>query len=493
MLNLRFSSTVCTMKIINGAELEVVISDLAFGGQGVAKVQIEETPFTIFVDGGLPEQELLVRISKKKRRYAEAKIVKVLKSSPLEIKHDFQPTPGAAWLSLPIEIQQHHKQSQVFELFRKFANTDVKPVFDEYIESPAIHFYRNKMDYSFGPTTESYTEEKGTRGEDDMYKVWSHTGFGFGSKKRGQFWLVENLEKPSGIFDKDFEAHVPGFRILCESLKPSVYNAKTNEGFWRQLVVKKSFQEDKFLLNLITNHCKTNSEREAFNIEIIKFWQNALGSKLKGIYWTQSTDKGNPNDKYQYRDLIFGEPTLTETICGLDFEISIDSFFQTNIHSAEKLYEKVASYVSNAPNILELFSGTGTISQVIAKQYPEAQITSVEIIKAAVDDAIVNAKKNGLSHINFECNDVNKFMKTYEGTPPVVVLDPPRSGISPKALEKIIEFKPKEIVYVSCNASTLARDTAALIEGGYKLEKLSLIDQFPHTAHVECLARFVKI
>jgi hypothetical protein len=137
----------------------------------------------------------------------------------------------------------------------------VKPVFDEYIESPAIHFYRNKMDYSFGPTTESYTEEKGTRGEDDMYKVWSHTGFGFGSKKRGQFWLVENLEKPSGIFDKDFEAHLPGFRILCESLKPSVYNAKTNEGFWRQLVVKKSFQEDKFLLNLITNHCKTYSER----------------------------------------------------------------------------------------------------------------------------------------------------------------------------------------------------------------------------------------
>lgn len=478
------------MNITNGSEIEVTIMDLAFGGRGVAKLETDDKPFTIFVDGGLPEQVLKVQITKKKKRYAEAKILKVIKVSPLEVKHDFQPIPGAPWLNLPIEVQQQHKQNQVFELFRKFAEVDVQPVFDEYIESPQIHFYRNKMDYSFGPTTESFTEEKGTRGEDDMYKVWSHDGFGFGSKKRGQYWLVENLEKPSGLFDADFEAHLPAFRALCEALDSSVYNSKTNEGFWRQLVVKKSFQEDTFLLNLITNHSKTNSGREKINDAVIKFWQDALGTKLKGIYWTQSTDTGNANDKYQYRDLIVGEATLTEKLCDLEFDISIDSFFQTNIASAEKLYQKVASYVSEAPNILELFSGTGTISQVLAKQYPDTQITSVEIIKAAVADAIVNAKKNKLGHINFVCDDVNKFMKTYEGKPPVVVLDPPRSGITPKALEKIIEFKPREIIYVSCNASTLARDTAALIEGGYKLEKLSLVDQFPHTAHVECVAKF---
>jgi 23S rRNA (uracil-5-)-methyltransferase RumA len=225
---------------------------------------------------------------------------------------------------------------------------------------------------------------------------------------------------------------------------------------------------------------------------VIKFWQDALGSKLKGFYWTQSTDTGNPNDKYQYRDLIIGEPTLTERICELDFDISIDSFFQTNIFSAEKLYTKVASYVPEAADILELFSGTGTISQILARQYPKSDITSVEIIEAAVTDAKKNATKNGLMGINFVCEDVNKFMKTYTGTPPVVVLDPPRGGISPKALLKIIEFTPSEIIYVSCNAATLARDTDTLIKGGYALEKLSLVDQFPHTAHVECVAKFGK-
>jgi tRNA/tmRNA/rRNA uracil-C5-methylase (TrmA/RlmC/RlmD family) len=480
------------MNITNGSEIEVQVSDLAFGGRGVAKVETDDKPFTIFVDGGLPGQTLKIKITKKKRRYAEAKIIEVIKVSPLEIKHDFQPTPGASWLSLPIEIQQQHKQAQVFELFRKFADFDVAPIFDAYIESPEIHFYRNKMDYSFGPTTESFTEEKGNRGEDDVYKVWEHSGFGFGSKKRGQFWLVENLEKPSGLFDKDFEAHLPAFRILCERLNSSVYNAKSNDGFWRQLVVKKSFKQDAFLLNLITNHAKTIAGRETINAAIIKFWQDALGSKLKGFYWTQSTDTGNPNDKYQYRDLIFGAPTLTERICELDFDISIDSFFQTNIFSAEKLYTKIASYVPEATDILELFSGTGTISQILARQYPKSDITSVEIVEAAVTDAKRNAIKNSLKGINFVCEDVNKFMKTYTGTPPVVVLDPPRGGISPKALLKIIEFAPQEIIYVSCNAATLARDTDTLIKGGYALEKLSLVDQFPHTAHVECVAKFGK-
>lgn len=480
------------MKIHVGTEIEVTISDLAFGGRGVAKLQTEDQPFTIFVDGGLPQQTLKVRISKKKRRYAEAKIIEVLAHSPLEIEHNFQAVPGAPWLSLPIEVQQQHKKKQVLALFRKFATLDVEPVFDEYIESPQTHFYRNKMDYSFGPTTESFTEQPGSRGEDDIYKVWSHSGFGFGSKKRGQFWLVEDLVKPSGLFDADFESHLPAFKKLCEGLEPTVYNAKSNEGFWRQLVVKKSFAKDSFLLNLITNHAKTSSGRDAISEAVVTFWQDALGSKLKGIYWTQSTDTGNANDKYQYRDLIYGEPILTEKICDLRFNISIDSFFQTNIFSAEALYKKAASYISESDTILELFAGTGTISQILARQNPKAKITSVEIVEAAVQDAHNNALKNKISNIKFVCDDVNKFMKTYTGTPPVVVLDPPRAGISPKSLQKIIDFRPQEIIYVSCNAATLARDTDTLIKNGYILDKLSLVDQFPHTAHIECLARFVS-
>ncbi len=480
------------MKIHTGAELKVEIIDLAFGGKGIAKIMMNDLPFTVFVDGGLPQQQLRVRISKKKRRYAEAKIIKVLKPSPLELTTEFQPTPGAPWLTLPLTEQQAHKQKQVFALFQKFADLDVTAVFDAYLSSPETHFYRNKMDYSFGPTNETGTVVPGSRGEGDTYTQWTHSGFGFGSKKRGQFWLVEDLTKLSGLFDADFEAFLPDFKAWCQAQNNSVYNAKTNTGFWRQLVVKKSFHENKFLLNVITNMAEDSLEAADFKTELTEFWQQALGVKLKGLYWTQSSDTGNANDKYEQRDLIYGEPTVTEQMCDLKFSISIDSFFQTNIFSAEKLYLKTANYVSNASHILELFAGTGTISQILARKYPQAAITSVEIVPAAVEDAKHNASHNQLTGINFVCDDVNKFMKRFEGQPPAVVLDPPRAGISPKALQKIIDFAPQEIVYVSCNAATLARDTQTLVANGYTLKKLSLIDQFPHTAHVECLARFVN-
>lgn len=544
--------------IKKGLELELDIVDLAFGGKGVAKVPIStpnsELPtqnFIIFVDGALPGQKVLGKISVKKRRHAEAKLLKVLERSADELETKFQPTPGAPWLCLPIELQREHKQKQVFELFKKFAGIDLNGhpsqspltqgrsnrIFDEYIESPVTEFYRNKMDYSFGPTTETCCEVdlKGPQGR--PLQQWQHTGFGLGSKKRGQFWLVENLEQPSGLFDQEFEKLLPKFRQLCESLEPSVYNSRTNQGFWRQLVVKKSFYENAFLLNIITNIVDPHPELDSGSLAeaLVNFWTTNLPDKVKGIYWTQSDDSGNANDKYRSRELIYGESKLTEKISlshpelsknlldsdtgdpscvgmtnELLFDISIDSFFQTNIFSAELLYAKVASYCRSPrhktglgdalPNhILELFAGTGTISQILARQNPPAKITSVEIVEAAVTDAKANAQRNGISRINFVCDDVNKFMKSYksplskgnlEGF--IVVLDPPRAGIAPKALQRIIDFTPQEIVYISCNPATLARDTATLLEGNYELQKLSLVDQFPHTAHVECVAKFVK-
>lgn len=493
------------MNISKNSKLEVLITNLAFGGKGIAKVKIEglsDKTFTIFVDGALPGQKILAYITSRKRRYAEAKIIKIIRASPFEIAHNFQSTPGAPWQSLPIEIQQHYKQTQVIDLFKKFADLEVTEFLETYMASPKTHFYRNKMDYSFGPTCETYTEQPGNRGKDDVYKIWEHSGFGLGSKKRGQFWLVENLEKPSGLFDPLFEVHLPAFKTLCESLEPTVYNAKTSNGFWRQLVVKKSFHEEQFLINIITNLAPENFEIQT----LVEFWHQVLPRKIKGFYWTQSADSGNAQDKYQVRELVFGTPCLIEKVCDLYFQISIDSFFQTNIFSAEKLYQQVAAYVAQAETILELYAGTGTISQILARQNPTVQITSVEIVESAVRDAHINAALNKISNVTFICEDVNKFMRDYKSQtfvnsqskshtdsfPAVVVLDPPRAGISPKALNKIIKFAPAEIVYVSCNAATLARDSATLQKQNYSLKALSLIDQFPHTAHVECLAKFTR-
>lgn len=466
-----------------GQTLELIITDLAFGGKGIAK----QDDLVIFVDGALPGQTVEAKITLKKRRHAEAKCLKVITRSPDEVENDFQSIPGAPWVKLPIEIQQQHKQEQVFTLFQKFAGLDLEPVFDRYLESPTIWHYRNKMEYSFGPTTE--TLEPGLEADKGE---WKHKGFGLGSKKRGQFWLVENLEKDSGLFDAEFENLIPTIRQWCQSIEPTVYNSRTNEGFWRGLMVRKSFDEDKFLINVITAHQPTLvASAQGALANLLK---ENLGERFKGLLWTQSDDLGNPATKYQSRELISGEPTLEEFIGELKFTISIDSFFQTNVHSAEELYSKVVDYVHpESTQVYDLFCGTGTIGQFVAKQLPQANIVGVEIIESAVRDAQANAAKNKIQNAKFIAADINKWIKGNTlGNGSTVILDPPRAGISPKVLQKIADSQPSQIVYVSCNPATMARDSELLEKSGYKLRKICLVDQFPHTSHVECVGNFIK-
>ncbi len=476
--------------------LKLEIVDLAFGGKGIAKIQIsdgkEKKDFVIFVDGALIGQTVEARVTKKKRRYAEAKLIKVLKKSDLEIEIDYSLTAGAPWATLSIELQQEYKQKQVFDLFQKFADIDLsKGIFDEYIESPSIWNYRNKMEFSFGPTEEGFALE-------NEKKVWSHTGFGLGSKKRGQFWLVENLEKPSGIFDKDFEALLPEIRTWAQSTKLSVYNTRTQTGFFRHLVVRKSIEFGEFLVNLITSVDKDKSLEIQGFLDLI---EEKLSNRIGGILWTQSDDRGNPMLKYKNRILLKGERKLTEKLTikdkTLSFDISLDSFFQTNPKSAEKLYEKVLEYVNpqDKEKIFDCFCGTGTIAQVLAKSAPRSKIYGIEIVASAIADALTSAKKNGVSGIKFFNEDIGKFLTAhpyFQNEINTIVIDPPRAGIAPKTLTKIIELGAKKIVYVSCNASTMVRNTAILETAGYKLKKLSLIDQFPHTSHVEVVGEFVK-
>ncbi len=477
--------------------LELEIVDLAFGGKGIAKIQIsdgkEKKDFVIFVDGALIGQTVEARITKKKRRYAEAKLVKVLKRSDLEIDIDYSLTAGAPWATLPIEIQQEYKQKQVFDLFQRFAGIDLNSdIFDEYIESPEIWNYRNKMEFSFGPT-----EEKIEKIVDEK-KIWSHEGFGLGSKKRGQYWLVENLEKPSGLFDEDFENLLPLIRDWAESTGLLAYNTRTNEGFFRHLVVRKSTQDDKFLINLIT----AIDHDGKFNIQgFLDLLNEKISKQIGGIIWTQSDDRGNPMMKYQKRILLSGERKIVESLNIedkiLSFDISLNSFFQTNPRSAEKLYEKVLKYTApkEGEKIFDCFCGTGTIAQILARSSPKSKIYGIEIVASAIADALTSAKKNEVSGIKFFNEDIGKFLTNhpyFQNEINTIVLDPPRAGIPPKTLSKVIKLGAKKIIYVSCNASTMARDTSILEKEGYKLKKLSLVDQFPHTSHVEVVGEFVR-
>jgi 23S rRNA (uracil1939-C5)-methyltransferase len=497
-----------------GEILELEIVDLAVGGRGIAKVKVPdantklEKDFVVFVDGAIPGQKIRAKISKKKKRFAEAKLVEILEKSSLEVETGFAEIPGAPWAKLPIEIQKDFKKKQVFDLFKKFVNLDLEPVFEEFVGAPEIWNYRNKMEFSFGPTDEEMVREE-TLESGKVVKIWEHSGFGFGSKKRGQFWLVENAssEKSSGIFDEKFEKFLPEIRSFCEKISADfpVWNSRTNSGFFRQLTVRKSFFENKFLIDFVT----TSANENKFPIKkFVQLLTAEFGEKIGGIFWTKNNSVSDGNQNLSDRKLVFGKTKITEKIGDLEFEISMDSFFQTNVFSAEKLYEKAVVFSeiekdSSGELILDLFCGTGTIGQIVARKFSASTVFGVEIVHSAVVDAKKNAEKNGLKNVDFLAADVFKFLKDFgsdqfletfgkkfaDKKVSTVFLDPPRGGIAKKALLKIMDFAPEKIIYVSCNPATLARDTEILSKK-YTLEKISCVDQFPHTAHIESVVRF---
>jgi 23S rRNA (uracil-5-)-methyltransferase RumA len=224
-----------------------------------------------------------------------------------------------------------------------------------------------------------------------------------------------------------------------------------------------------------------------------------LGDRFAGLLHTINDSVG---DRIQATDgnctLIYGDNKIVENLLGLNFEISMQSFFQTNPKCAEKLYQKVIDYVQDTSEkqevIMDLFCGTGTIGQLIASQIPNAKVIGVDIVPEAISDAKKNAKRNGVEGLKFYAADVGKFLQEYpqyNGTISTVVLDPPRAGIAPKTLKKVVYLNASRIVYVSCNPATQARDTEYLVSCGYQLKKVSLVDQFPHTSHVESIVLFV--
>jgi len=226
-----------------------------------------------------------------------------------------------------------------------------------------------------------------------------------------------------------------------------------------------------------------------------------LGDKIAGI---QHTVNDNVADRAKIEngtcDLLYGKPIVIERLLGLEFEISMESFFQTNPSSAERLYTKALDYVfeerlTEGDVVMDLFCGTGTIGQLLTQRQKGVKIIGVDIVPEAIEDAKRNAERNGINNVTFYAADVGKFLlqyPEYTGKINTIILDPPRAGIAPKTLRKVIALGADHIVYISCNPSTQARDMQTLKEGGYEVEKLSLVDQFPHTGHIESIAKFKR-
>jgi 23S rRNA (uracil1939-C5)-methyltransferase len=476
------------MILSRGQVIELEITAYAFGGKGIAKIPTENGDLVFFVENTFPGQIVEARIEKKRKKYVECKLLQVIKRSPDEIVSDYQEISGAPYIYVPVELQHTFKKESTLDLFRKIARVeDVNSIFDTYISSPLTYNYRNKMEYSFSSIEHDiYTGEE----KDDA--------FALGFKRRGTWWKVESLNKESGLFDAEFENKLIEIRNFLQATKLPAWHPPKKTGFFRHIVVRKSFFTDQLLINLVTS----SEGVERFNIQFFTgFLQELLGGRLAGL---QHTINDNVADRAKIENgrnqLLCGDWKVVEKLSDLQFEISMESFFQTNPKSAELLYAKALDYVFeendlNDKVVMDLFCGTGTIGQILSKRSDNAKIIGVDIVEEAIEDAKKNAKRNKIEGVKFFASDVGKFLSNYpeyQGKIGTIVLDPPRAGIAPKTLLKVIALQAERIVYISCNPSTQARDTETLQSLGYKLEKLSLVDQFPHTSHIESVTKFIK-
>ncbi|WP_159947195.1 23S rRNA (uracil(1939)-C(5))-methyltransferase RlmD [Polaribacter septentrionalilitoris] len=469
--------------------LELKIEDYAFGGKGIARIHSDEGSFVVFVPNTLPGQLVKAQIKKSSKKYAEAKLMDVLQASPDEVEVPFQDIPGAPYIQLPVELQHQYKKESTLSLFKRIGKVEnIEDLFDEFITSPNVFHYRNKMEYGFSAI-----------GYDRVNKT-DKDEFTLGFKRRGVWWMGDNLDKDSGLFDKQLEDNLKNIRAYCQDTGLAPWHGPKKEGFFRYFVVRKSYKTDELLFNLVT----TSYDLPKFDLKkFANYLVELFGDRVAGLLHTINDEVGDRTIATSGSiNLIYGKDKIVEELLGLNFEISMKSFFQTNPKSAEKLYSKVVDYVledkSKVDNtvVMDLFCGTGTIGQIVASKSENAKIIGVDIVASAIEDAKKNAKRNGINGLEFYAADVGKFLAQhpqYQNKIKTIILDPARAGIVPKTLQKIINLNADRMVYVSCNPATQARDTELLREAGYQIKKISLVDQFPHTSHIETVVLFEKI
>jgi len=370
-----------------GQEIEILIRDFAFGGVGIGKIATEEGEFAVFVENTIPGQVVKARVTKCQKRYAECGLVEIITPSPDEVETGYQKIPGAPYSTLPISLQAAMKKRTTLELYKRIGKIEnIENLFDQYIESPSAWHYRNKMEYSFAAIRYDF----------DL-KI-SVDDFALGFKHRGTWWMVENLDADSGLFDQELETKLKEIREYCISTNLPPWHAPQRSGFFRFLVVRKSLASDKLLINLVTS----DSHLAQFDVrgfgEKIK---SLMGNRLAGLIHTINPDVGDRVDPLSgSSQLILGDEKIIERINGLDFEISMSSFFQTNPQCAQLLYNKVLEYADVQSDddgmiLLDLFCGTGTIAQLLTSR-SKRKVVGVDIVESAIADARKNAQRNGI-------------------------------------------------------------------------------------------------
>jgi 23S rRNA (uracil1939-C5)-methyltransferase len=463
-----------------GQDISVEIEDLAFGGTGISHIN----DFVIFVKNGLPGQKVYARITKVKSSFAEARILKVLKKSPMQ---DDAPCPyfeycgGCTFQNLPYDKQLEYLHNQVKQLYRHlggFGPVEVQTP----IVSQDIFRYRNKMEFAF-------SHKRWLTGDFENHKP---DDFALGLRAPGNFWKAIDLNDCL-IAPEETAIVLEAVRNFALNYHLIPYNQKKHAGFLRHLVLRKSRNTNQLMINIVTS----DDQNRIFQplVDELSSKLNNLTSVVNTISRTWS---GTTVGEKQH--ILFGKDYILEKLGNLTFKISPASFFQTNTVMAEALYDIVAEYAAlkTTDVVWDLYCGAGSIALYLAEQAKE--VIGFEIVKDAVKDAWENAALNQIKNVRFIEGDLDKlFLKNPEllnnlTKPDVIIIDPPRGGMHPKLIPVVAQLNPKSIVYVSCNPSTQVRDLKMLIEGSnYTIDKVQPIDLFPHTPHIEVVTSLVRI
>jgi 23S rRNA (uracil1939-C5)-methyltransferase len=448
-----------------GEQLELAVERMAYGGAGVAR----RSGFVVFVAGGFPGDVVRAEVTKSKRDYANARVVSVIEPTgdrvPERCDHEGGSCPGSPWQGLRYERQLAYKQEQVGEALERLgghSDYELEPI----VPAADIWRYRNKLEYSFG--------ERAPGG-----------GLALGFHARGRWDRVEHA-RDCMLASERSNAVRNAAHEWCEQEGLNAYDRHGGAGFLRNLVVREGRRSGELQVRLVTSEGGLREE------ELVRHLAGDFSPLA--LLWTKTAAVAETAQGGE-TSVLAGSARLTEEVAGLRFGISPEAFFQTNTEMADVLYGVAADFagLSGQERVFDIYCGIGTLSLVLALRSRE--VWGVDVTPEAIADAIENARENEIENARFFAGDARLAIRPLTeqaGRPDVLVVDPPRAGLSKKVIRRMLECRPSRIVYISCNPTSLAPDSRQIVDGGFDLVKVRPVDMFPHTPHIESVALFER-
>ena len=444
---------------------EIKISEMKYPNLSIG---YDENGRRVEFKGGILGQTINVKTGKKNKERIRAKYINLIEESKLENAREYCPHAGVcggcAYQKIPYETELMLKHDMIKTLFKDSGIT-----YDGNIKinrSAVTKGYRNKMEYTFGDAVKGGPLILGLHRQRRFYEI------------------VDCYD--CNIVDDDFNKIRAGVQKYFREKNTDFYHKTTKEGLLRHLVVRKAHHTGQIMVILVT------SSDDSFDDMRLRLFMHMLldldlDGRIFSIYHVLNDSLADAVIPEKIK-LIYGKEYITEEMLGLSFKISPFSFFQPNVFTAEKLYQKAfdLAEIDSSMNVLDLYSGTGTITQLLATVANTA--TGIEIVEEAVDKARENAKLNDLNNVNFLCGDVLEEIEKVGDKYDVVILDPPRAGISPASLDKILNIDCKKFVYISCNPKSQMDNLKVFLEKGYEIKDYEIFDQFPNSRHLEAIA-----